>query len=669
MTKIGSRIRVGFSFEGSTVLRYRLKPGEKKGDMDYPITSVPFTHVQIKDSFWLPRLHTNRDVTIPYAFKKCEETGRVSNFAKAAGTRPGKFEGIAYNDSDVFKVIEGAAYSLSTFPNPDLETYLADLIDQIAAAQEDDGYLYTLRTINQEDMPERAGPTRWSYLRHSHELYNAGHLYEAAVAYYQTTGKPSLLNIAIKNADLIDNVFGLDRKRDVPGHQEIEIGLVKLYRVTGQEKYLNLAKFFLDERGYPHDRELYGAYSQDHAPIPKQAEAVGHAVRAAYMYSAVADVAALTGDTGYVKAIDQIWENVVSRKLYLTGGIGAQHMGEAFSDNYELPNATAYAETCAAVANIMWNHRMFLLHGDAKYMDILERTLYNGFLSGVSLDGSTFFYANPLESDGSHPFNRDGSATRSPWFSTSCCPPNVGRLLPALPGYIYAHQGDALYVNLFIAGTSAIELRGGPVELTQETDYPWCGIVRLTVMPGRAAEFKLKLRIPGWAQSRPVPSNLYHYLNPGAERPLLTVNKEPVFFEVVKGFASIERVWEQGDVVELHLPTPVRRVLSYGQVSSNAGRVAIERGPIVYCAEGADHDGSVLDRALTDDSTLEAEHLEHELGNITIIRCNPQTTSQNASSKRKSIRTLIPYYAWSHRGAGEMSVWLRRDEQSASVDT
>lgn len=574
----------------------------------------------------------------------------------------GKFEGIAYNDSDVFKVIEGAAYSLSVSPDPDLEAYVDDLIEKISAAQENDGYLYTLRTINREDVPERAGPTRWSYLRHSHELYNAGHLYEAAVAYYQATGKPSLLNIAVKNAELIDSVFGPAGRRDVPGHQEIEIGLVKLFRTTGQEKFLKLAKFFLDERGYPHDRGLYGAYSQDHAPIPEQDEAVGHAVRAAYMYSAVADVAALTGDAGYIKAIDTIWENVVSRKLYLTGGIGAQHMGEAFADNYELPNATAYAETCAAVANIMWNHRMFLLHGDAKYLDVLERTLYNGFLSGVSLDGNAFFYANPLESDGSYPFNRDGSATRSPWFSTSCCPPNVGRLLPSLPGYIYTHQGDTLHVNLFIAGTSTIQLRGNPVALTQETDYPWSGGVRLTVMPERVAEFKLNLRIPGWAQSKPVPSDLYRYLNPDAETPSLTVNGEPVSVEVVKGFASLDRVWKQGDVVELHLPTPVRRVLSCSHVGSNAGRVAIERGPIVYCAEGVDHDGSVLDRVLTDDFSLEAEHLQHELGDITIIRCNHPAASQNASSKRKSIRTLIPYYAWSHRGAGEMSVWLRRDD-------
>lgn len=631
--------------------------------MDYPITSVPFTQVQINDSFWLPRLHTNREVTIPYCLTKCEETGRIGNFAKAAGAISGKFEGIAYNDSDVFKVIEGAAYSLSIFPNPELESYLDNLIEEIGAAQEKDGYLYTLRTINRDDVPERAGPTRWSYLRHSHELYNAGHLYEAAVAYYQATGKPSLFNIAVKNANLIDSVFGPDRKRDVPGHQEIEIGLVKLYRITGQPEYLKLAKFFLDQRGDPHDRELYGAYSQDHVPIPEQSEAVGHAVRAAYMYSAVADVAALTGDTGYVKSIDRIWENVVSKKLYLTGGIGAQHMGEAFSGNYDLPNATAYAETCAAIANIMWNHRMFLLHGDAKYMDVLERTLYNGFLSGVSVDGNTFFYSNPLESDGSHPFNRDGSATRSPWFSTSCCPPNVGRLLPSLPGYIYAYQGDVLYVNLFIAGTSTIQLSGSSIELTQETDYPWSGITKLTVMPERVAEFKLNLRIPGWAQLRPVPSDLYSYFNPESETPSLAVNGVPISFEIEKGYVTVDRAWKQGDVVELHLPTPVRRVLSCSRVSSNTGRVAIERGPIVYCAEGVDHGGSVLDKVLADDTTLRAEHLKHELGAMTIIRGNPRVTSQNASTEQKSIETLIPYYAWSHRGAGEMSVWLKRDNK------
>ncbi|MDZ7333408.1 MAG: glycoside hydrolase family 127 protein, partial [candidate division KSB1 bacterium] len=400
----------------------------KKPQKDYPIKPVPFTDVQVTDQFWQPRMETNRTVTIPYDFKKCEETGRIDNFAKAGGLMEGEFVGIRYNDSDVYKVIEGAAYSLRLYPDPQLEQYLDDLIAKIAAAQEDDGYLYTARTINPAKPPKNAGPERWSYLIHSHELYNVGHMYEAAVAYYQATGKRSLLDVAIKNANLIDSVFGPGKKHDPPGHQEIEIGLTKLYRVTGDERYLKLAKFFLDQRGRyigrkPYDEYISAEYTQDHKPVIEQDEAVGHAVRAGYMYSGMADVAALTGDQDYIKAIDRIWENVVSKKLYITGGIGARSEGEAFGDNYELPNLEAYNETCAAIANMFWNHRLFLLHGDAKYIDVLERTLYNGFLSGVGLDGNEFFYPNPLESDGRH--------NRSPWFDCACCPVNVVLFLPS----------------------------------------------------------------------------------------------------------------------------------------------------------------------------------------------------------------------------------------------
>ena len=422
----------------------------------YQYTPIPFTHVTINDAFWSPRIETNRTVTIGYDFQKSEETGRLTNFDKAAGRLAGDHEGIFFNDSDVFKIIEGAAYSLSLHPDPALDHYLDALIERIAAAQEADGYLYTARTIAERNgTPEklkadREGLTRWSHLRVNHELYNVGHLYEAAVAHYLATGKRALLDVALRNAELIDATFGPDKRRDVPGHQEIEMGLVKLYRITGEERYLRLAKFFLDERGhYNNGRQRYGnygdvAYTQDHLPVTEQDEALGHAVRAVYMYSGMADVAALTGEQAYIDAIGRIWDNVVGKKLYLTGGIGARHHGEAFGANYELPNATAYNETCAAIANVFWNQRMFQLHGDAQYIDVLERSLYNGFLPSVAFSGDRFFYVNPLAFDGQMSFNRDDSHVRLGWFNCSCCPTNVVRVFPSLGGYLYAQRADRL---------------------------------------------------------------------------------------------------------------------------------------------------------------------------------------------------------------------------------
>ena len=621
--------------------------------MDYPIRPVTFTDVRFTDAFWLPRLEINRTVTLPYDFEKCEETGRVANFLKAAGKMEGPHEGLFFNDSDVFKVLEGAAYSLHLHPDPELGAYLDDLITNIAAAQEEDGYLYTARTIDPEAVKaDKEGLTRWSRLQHNHELYNLGHLYEAAVAHYQATGKRTLLDVALKSADLVDDVFGPDRKRDVPGHQEIELGLVKLYRVTGEERYLTLAKFFLDERGHYVERDRYAwsdieGYSQDHLPVTEQTEAVGHAVRAVYMYSAMADVAALTGDEAYLQALETLWNDVVSTKLYLTGGLGARHHGEAFGDAYELPDATAYNETCAAIANVYWNHRMFLLHGDAKYLDVLERTLYNGFLAGVSVTGDRFFYANPLASDGQWAFNVNEGATRSPWFHCSCCPTNVVRFLPALLGYVYAHQDDTLYVNLFVGGEGRAELEGSSVRLAQETNYPWDGHVKLTVTPEESAEFALALRIPGWAQNRPVPSDLYRYLEQSDEPVVLTVNGETVGLELDRGFARVRRTWQPGDVITLTLPTPVRRVLAHDKLESDRGKVAVERGPLVYCAEGIDNGGHTL--ALPGDADLTPHRDDALLGGVTLIR--------------GSGLTLVPYYAWSHRGEGEMAVWLQRERK------
>ncbi|UCG28131.1 MAG: glycoside hydrolase family 127 protein, partial [Bacteroidales bacterium] len=451
------------------------------------IEPVPFTSVHLTDRFWAPRIKRNHDITIPIAISQSEETGRIKNFKIAGGFEEGEFCSIyPFDDSDVFKIIEGASYSLQTFPDPELEAVIDSLIYYIGHAQEDDGYLYTIRTIMGDDSHPWIGK-RWEKTHIlSHELYNLGHMYEAAVAHYQATGKRTFLDIAIKSADLVDRDFGWGKFESYPGHQEIEIGLVKLYRVTGDKKYLDLAKFFLDVRG---DGE---EYSQSHKKVVEQDSAVGHSVRAAYMYSGMADVAALTSDQAYVDAISRIWEDIVFRKMYITGGIGAAGGNEGFAEPYYLPNLTAYCETCASIANVFWNHRMFLHKGEVKYYDVLERTLYNALLSGVSLGGDRFFYPNRLESYGQH--------ERQEWFGCACCPSNICRFIPSVPGYIYGKTEDRLYINLYAGNRADIDLGGNVVEIIQETNYPWDGNVKITVNPESDGNFSLFLRIPGWAR-------------------------------------------------------------------------------------------------------------------------------------------------------------------------
>jgi len=609
------------------------------------LTAVPFTDVTIDDEFWAPRLETNRKVTVTYDFEKCEQTGRIDNFAKVAGTMEGEFEGIYFNDSDLYKVIEGAAYSLKIHPDPELEEYVDGVIEKIAAAQWEDGYLYTFYSL-----PERQPKKRWTDVRKMHELYCAGHFFEAAVAYYQATGKRKILDVAIRLADCIDSVFGPGKKYDVPGHEEIEIGLVKLYGVTGDKKYLALAKFFLDERGRAENREIYGEYCQDHKPVVEQDAAVGHAVRAGYLYSGMADVAALTSEAGYVEALDRIWQDVVSTKLYITGGVGARGGGESFGEDYELPNKSAYCETCAAIANAMWNHRMSLLGGDAKYIDVLERVIYNGFLSGISLSGNKFFYPNPLASDGKY--------ARSPWFGCACCPTNIVRFLPSLPGYAYAQRGDSVYVNLFIAGSAAIRIGQNTVGLQQQTRYPWDGDVRITVDPGRSGKFTMCVRIPGWAQNNPVPSDLYRYLDRNQEKVTLKVNGNPVALNIVKGYARIRRTWKKGDVIELNLPMPVRRIVSHQNVRDNAGCTAVQRGPVVYCFEGADNPRGVANLILPPDAKLRHEYHGDLLGGIVTITGRGQIRQDDNKGVEDIDVVAIPYYAWAHRGKNEMAIWM-----------
>ncbi|HPG41240.1 MAG TPA: glycoside hydrolase family 127 protein [bacterium] len=624
---------------------------------DYPIQAVPFTQIQLTDHFWAKRIEINRTVTIPFGLQKCEEEGRIRNFAKAGGLMEGEYEGkMPFDDSDIYKIIEGISYSLQTNPDSKLDAYVDDIIALIDAAQEDDGYLCTWKTLNPDTTPApwvKPGP-RWYDLRSSHELYNAGHMYEAAYAHFRATGKRNFLDIALKNADLIIKTFGPDKLMTPPGHQIIETGLVKLYRATGKQKYLDQAKFFLDQRGNAQGHELYGDYNQDHQPVTEQSEAVGHAVRALYMYAGMTDIAALLHDTAYLQATDHIWENAVTKKLYITGGLGARHQGEAFGDNYELPNLTSYNETCAAIANVYWNHRMFLLHGESKYIDILERTLYNGLISGVAMEGNTFFYPNCLASDGKYPFNQ-GALTRKPWFDCSCCPSNIIRFMPSVPDYIYAVREDTLYVNLFIANRAEVKMNQNTITLTQQTDYPWDGKITITVNPAKTQHSVINIRIPGWAQGQPVPGDLYQYLPNGNDQVTLAVNGEKIQPEMQKGYAVIQRDWQAGDVIELNLLMPVNRVIANENVQDDLGKVALERGPIVYCAEWVDNGGKALDLALADNAVLSTEYNPDLLGGVTILKGEALN-----NVGKKSTLTAIPYYAWSHRGPGEMSVWLNR---------
>ena len=629
---------------------------------DYPVRPVSFSDVRFADGFWAKRQETNRTVTIPHNFKECEKTGRIKNFEVAGGAAQGKFcTKYAFDDSDVYKVIEAAAYSLALHADAELEKYVDGLAAKIGAAQEPDGYLYTARTIDVKNPPQMSGPERWTNLADSHELYVLGHFYEAATAYYAATGKRNLLDIALKSADFISQTFGPGEKqlKLVPGHEEIEIGLVKLYRTSGKKKYLDLAKFFIDERGNAAGHRLYGEYAQDHKPVLEQTEAVGHAVRAAYLYSGMADIAALTGDKRYMDALDKLWEDVVTKKLYLTGGIGAAGDIEGFGPAYDLPNATGYAETCATIAYALWNWRMSLYHADAKYMDLFERAAYNAFLSGYGMSGDLFFYPNPLASFGQH--------QRTPWFGCACCPPNVARFIAEFGGFAYGVEGEKVYVNLYGQGTANITTKAGKVTLEQTTDYPWTGDIAIRVVPDKPVNLTLMVRVPGWAMGKPLPGDLYRYEGETKGQPVIKVNGEAVAFNIEKGYVPVTRTWQKGDTVEISLPMEARRVLANDHLKSDAGLVAVERGPLVYCAEFLDNGGRVTPLILEDGAVLTAEVRPDLLNGLTVVTADGavlrSTGGKSFVEKRKI--TLIPYYSWAHRGRGEMEVWLPREATKA----
>ena len=620
------------------------------------IDDVSFTRVHLKDKFWAPRMEINRTISIPSAFYQSEINGRFDNFALAGGLIEGEHQGdFSFDDTDPYKIIEGASYSLAVKYDPVLDAYLDSVITLIAAAQEDDGYLTTCVTNRCTRLSGWWGSSRWERVN-SHELYNSGHLYEAAVAHYKATGKRSLLDVAVKNADLVCEVFGLgDDQISYPsGHPIIEMALVKLYRVTGEERYLQQARYFVDEAGRLSNRRAPGIYSQDHMPILAQEEIVGHAVRAGYLFAGAADVAMLQHDRELFEAVERLWQNMAGRKLYITGGVGSRAQGEGYGPDYELNNFNNYCETCAAIANVFWNHRMFLASGEAKYIDVLERTLYNGLISGVSLSGDEFFYDNPLASNGIH--------EREEWFGCACCPGNITRFMASVPGYLYATRNNEVYVNLFVESNSSIALQTGEIELEQLTSYPWLGEVEIRIKKTIPEKFTLHLRIPGWARGRPVPTDLYHYVDGKDPHFSLSVNGKQLRTNIVDGYVLLERRWNDEDVITLQMDMPVRRIAAHEQVVYNRGLLAMERGPVVYALEGIDQpDDYLFDIVIPRTAAITPRHDETLLNGITLLEGEAFKVSKDSTGRVDKEEpftfTAIPYSTWNNRGPSQMVVW------------
>lgn len=611
------------------------------------VKPVSFADVRVDEGLWAERLEISRTVTIPESFKRCEETGRIDNFAVAAGLKEGQFQGAHYNDSDVYKIVQGAACSLKAHPDPKLETYLDGVIAMIVAAQDADGYLDThFMGDRKKNRFKNISPGP------KHELYCMGHMIEASVAHYEMTGKRTMLDAAVKLADHIDSIFGTGKRDNVPHHQEIESALIKLYRVTNQRRYLRLARFFIDRRGHHENRPSVTFYGQDHLPVREQSEIVGHAVRGMYHCVNIASLYTETGDVELLAAARRLWESTTHRKLYVTGGVGAVGRGESFGNDYQLPNETAYAETCAGIGLVYFAHEMWQITPDAEYIDVLERALYNEVLGGVAITGDAFFYPNKLLSTG-----QGWGSMRQKWFRCACCPSNICRFIPAVPGYMYGHLDNNLYINLFLPGTATVRMDRRAVTVKQETRYPWDGAVTITVDPAEATEFTINVRIPGWARNQPSPGDLYRYADRTIAPPVrLRVNGKDVMPNLKRGYAAITRKWAAGDVIALDLPMPVRRILAHEKVINNAERVALERGPIVYCAEWPDNGGKVLDIVLDDDVALKSEYRKDLLGGLTVL---------NGTLKSGKPFTAIPFYARANRGRGEMNVWIGRTPDTA----
>ena len=603
-----------------------------------------FSQIKITDSFWKPKLEKVAKSALPASIYQTEiKTGRIRNFEKAGRKQGEAHEGIYYDDSDVYKALEAIAYSLQNIPDPALEKKADDWIDKIASAQESDGYINTFYTLTGLEK-------RWQDME-KHEDYCAGHLMEAGVAYFQATGKRKLLDVAIRMADHIDKQFRQANRPWVSGHEEIELALVKLYKVTGERRYLQLADWFLDQRGRGYgkggiwDKPEWGPkYAQDDVPVKDQKEITGHAVRAMYLYTGAADVAAAKNDPGYLKAMKTVWEDVVYRNMYVTGGIGSSGSNEGFSVDYDLPNENAYSETCASVGMVLWNQRMNLLEGQAQYIDVLERSLYNAALDGLSLSGDRFFYGNPLASTGQH--------FRKEWFGTACCPSNISRLVASVGDYIYAKNEKGIWVNLFIANQTEFNLSGEKVSVEMNTQFPWDGTIEILVNPDTKKRFTINLRIPGWIQENPVPGKLYSFLKEETAPFTLMVNGEKANFRQENGYAVLDREWKKGDRITYSLPMEIRELQSRPEVLANTNRIAIQRGPLVYCIEGADNSGKVLQLSVGSKpkfTTKEYQVLDEKVRAIQFEAFDGETP--------KTI-TAIPYYTWANRGQNEMMVWI-----------
>lgn len=649
---------------------------------DYPLKPVPFNEVKITSEFWRPRLETQRRTLVPFAFEKTRPG--VEHLQAARDFLAGKLvedhRAHRFIDSDLYKVMEGAAYLLQLKSDPELEQMLDDIAEVIEGAQHENGYLYPSHTTGVGQSKNMMGDEPYTFVVHSHELYNVGHLYEAAIAYYQATGKDRLLKVAEKSAQHINRVFFEGDPaynqgkpiRQAPGHQELELALVKLYRVTGKQLYLDMARQFLEIRGvtYVPDGEgvMAPTYAQQHAPVVAQQEAVGHAVRATYLYSAMADVGTLTGDSRYKQALDHIWGNIVNTRMHITGGLGAVHGIEGFGPNYELPNAHAFNETCAAVGNVLFNYRMFLLHKDAKYLDVAEVALLNNVLAAVNLEGNKFFYVNPLEADGKYPFNH-GTAGRAPWFGTACCPSNMARLVPQVPGMTYAHDEQDLYITFYAESQTSLTMQGTRVEIQQRTAYPNDGKIELVVVPERSTRFRILLRIPTWVGDRFVPGELYRYVDDSSETIRLSVNGKPIEVEVQNGFATIDREWKANDQVLLQLPMPLRVNECHPAVEANRGRLAFTRGPFVMCAEGLDNGGAtqrfIVPKTATDSAKVKA--IDTEFGSFIQLVTACEALNHEGQVEPADL-ALTPYYAWNNRGTSSMTVWFPTDKQHAVFD-
>lgn len=636
------------------------------------IRPVNFSNVKITDEFWKTKVARIASATLPACILQTEvKTARIRNFEKVARKQGERHEGIYFDDSDVYKAIEAMAYSLKNHPDPALESKVDEWVSKIAAAQLPDGYLNTYYTLNGLD-------GRWTDME-KHEDYCAGHLIEAAIAYYHTTGKRALLDVAIRFADHIDATFPQQNRHWVSGHEEIELALMKLYDVTGNERYLKLAQWYLDQRGHGYGKGMiwsigWGAdYCQDGTPVKQQREITGHAVRAMYLYSGTADVAAVTHDADYLKAMTAVWEDVVSRNMYLTGGIGSSGHNEGFSKDYDLPNAEAYCETCASVGMVFWNHRMNLLTGESKYVDVLERSLYNGALDGLSLSGDRFFYGNPLAS--SEAFSGSsvsGHHGRSEWFGTACCPSNIARLVASIGSYIYVVSERDISVNLFIGNTTTVAMGKDEISLNLATEYPWDGKVKLVIEPPRRMHYGLRLRIPGWAKGQVVPGDLYRFTDAGSSRARILVNGQSIEYKEENGYAVLERDWNNGDVVELHLPMEIRKIVARDEVIEDRQRVALQRGPLVYCVEGADNTTNAWNLVVPEKTQFKAERYRVLDEPVVAIKCELPTISPSPNGLSVQVTsqpvTAIPYYSWANRGNFEMQVWLPTKIQDLKIN-